>query len=192
MMTTMQGPVLLRVRTRFQLSYAATATLSLRLLPPHRFHLHLPHLYLHLSPPVLHVPSSLTPSSVQRFLLTPQEYSESLGFRFVTHDIFDGGLIDSCAVAELDYVIVSYVCIYVAKQPGHPKHEAVCDEFRRLLQLGVRAILVSERSEETPACGMVEQRGVSAVETVQQRQCSRDSEGSSQRLASACRSQYRK
>jgi hypothetical protein len=42
-------------------------------------------------------------------------------------------------------VIVSYVCIYVAKQAGNPVHEAVCDEWKRLLDGGVRAILVSER-----------------------------------------------
>ena len=52
-----------------------------------------------------------------------------------------------------------YCLIYVAKTPGHPQHEAVCDEFKRLLARGVRAILVSERSEETAACGMMEKRG---------------------------------
>ena len=49
-------------------------------------------------------------------------------------DIFDGGLETACGLesaAELDYVIISYVLIYVAKQKGHPKHEAVCDEVRR-------------------------------------------------------------
>ena len=58
--------------------------------------------------------------------------------------------------------------IYVAKQPGHPKHEAVCDELRRLLDGGVKAILVSERSEETSACGMMESRNVSVERLIEQ------------------------
>jgi len=91
---------------------------------------------------------------------TWREYSEALGFSFSVFDIFDGKLHEACGVDAIDYVIVSYVCIYVAKQPGHPKHEAVCDNFKRLLENGVRAILVSERSEETAACGMMEARGV--------------------------------
>ena len=86
-------------------------------------------------------------------------------------DIFNGGLETACGFsspAELDYVIISYVLIYVAKQPGHPKHEAVCDELKRLLDGGVRAILVSERSEETPGCGMMEARGVPVERLIEQ------------------------
>lgn len=62
----------------------------------------------------------------------------------------------------IDYLILSYVCIYVAKTPGDPRHESVCDELARLLQPagGVRAVLVSERSEETAVCRMMEARGV--------------------------------
>lgn len=72
------------------------------------------------------------------------------------------------ALAELDYVLVSYVCIYVAKQRGDPVHEATCDEWQRLLKGGVRAMLVSERSEETAACGMMEARGVSVERLIEQ------------------------
>ena len=72
------------------------------------------------------------------------------------------------ALAELDYVLVSYVCIYVAKQRGDPAHEATCDEWQRLLKGGVRAMLVSERSEETAACGMMETRGVTVERLIEQ------------------------
>lgn len=101
---------------------------------------------------------------------TWREYSEALGFGFSVFDIFDGKLHEACGVDAIDYVIVSYVCIYVAKQPGHPKHEAVCDNFKRLLESGVRAILVSERSEETAACDMMEARGVPVVRLICQDQ----------------------
>ena len=99
---------------------------------------------------------------------TWREYSEALGFKFHTFDIFDGNLHGACGVDEIDYVIISYVLIYVAKLPGHPKHEAVCDELKRLLDGGVRAILVSERSEETAACGMMEARGVPVERLIDQ------------------------
>jgi len=102
---------------------------------------------------------------------TWRPYSEALGFRFHVFDIFDGGLDSACGLsspAEIDYVIISYVLIYVAKERGHPKHEAVCDELRRLLTSGVRAILVSERSEETPGCGMMEERGVHVERLIEQ------------------------
>ena len=72
------------------------------------------------------------------------------------------------ALAELDYVLVSYVCIYVAKQRGDPVHEATCDEWQRLLKGGVRAMLVSERSEETAACSMMETRGVAVERLIEQ------------------------
>ena len=71
-------------------------------------------------------------------------------------------------LSEIDYVIVSYVCIYVAKTPGDPKHEATCDEWKRMLSGGVRAILLSERSEETAACGMMEKRGVTVERLIEQ------------------------
>ena len=44
----------------------------------------------------------------------------------------------------------------------------VCDELARLLRSGVRAILVSERSEQTPALGMMESRGVDVVRLIDQ------------------------
>lgn len=103
-----------------------------------------------------------------------RDYSEALGFSFHTFDIFDGNLLEACGLDEVDYVIISYVLIYVAKTPGHPQHEAVCDELHRLLKPkaegggGVRAILVSERSEETRACGMMERRGVCVERLVDQ------------------------
>ena len=65
-------------------------------------------------------------------------------------------------------MLVSYVCIYVAKQRGDPAHEATCDEWQRLLGAGVRAMLVSERSEETAACGMMEARGVRVERLIEQ------------------------
>ena len=65
-------------------------------------------------------------------------------------------------------MLISYVLIYVAKQRGHPKHEAVCDSLKALLEGGVRAILVSERSEETPACGMMEARHVPVERLIDQ------------------------
>ena len=64
---------------------------------------------------------------------TWREYSESLGFGFKVFDIFDGGLETALGYdspAQIDYVLISYVLIYVAKQRGHPKHEAVCDELK--------------------------------------------------------------
>jgi len=99
---------------------------------------------------------------------TWSQYSEALGFSFSVFDIFDGDLHKACDIEEIDYVIVSYVCIYVAKQVGHPKHEAVCDNFKRLLERGVRAILVSERSEETAACDMMESRGIAVERLIPQ------------------------
>ena len=69
---------------------------------------------------------------------------------------------------EVDYVLVSYVCIYVAKQRGNPAHEAVCDDLARMLASGARAILVSERSEETAACDMMEARGVPVERLIEQ------------------------
>jgi len=101
---------------------------------------------------------------------TWRSYSEALGFRFEVHDISKGALERTCGLPldEIDYVIVSYVCIYVAKQRGNPAHEAVCDEFHRMLRSGVRAILVSERSEETVACDMMEERGVVVERLIEQ------------------------
>ena len=98
---------------------------------------------------------------------TWREYSEALGFKFHVHDITAGGL-DQLVGQEIDYVIVSYVCIYVAKNKGDPVHEATCDEWKRLLDGGVRALLVSERSEETAACGMMEARGVPVERLIEQ------------------------
>uniref|UniRef100_A0A7S4FA41 Methyltransferase domain-containing protein n=1 Tax=Chrysotila carterae TaxID=13221 RepID=A0A7S4FA41_CHRCT len=95
-------------------------------------------------------------------------YSEALGFQFHVFDIFSGGLFEAIGVSDIDYVIISYVMIYIAKTPGDPRHEAVCDELKRLLQRGVRAIIVSERSETTPACRMMESRGVRVVRLIDQ------------------------
>lgn len=72
------------------------------------------------------------------------------------------------AAYEIDYVLVSYVMIYVAKTPGDPRHEAVIAEFRRLLKSGVRAILVSERSELTAACTMMEKQDVTVERLIDQ------------------------
>ena len=102
---------------------------------------------------------------------TWQAYSEALGFDFKVVDITAGDLPTACGLssaAEIDYVIISYVLIYVAKQPGHPQHEAVCDSLHALLTNGVRAILVSERSEETSACDMMEARGVAVERLIEQ------------------------
>lgn len=101
---------------------------------------------------------------------TWREYSEALGFKFAVHDIKQGGLEETCGLkaGELDYVIVSYVCIYVAKTKGDKQHEATCDEWKRLLDAGVRALLVSERSEETAACDMMEARGVRVERLIEQ------------------------
>ena len=68
----------------------------------------------------------------------------------------------------LDFVIISYVLIYVARERGHPQHEAVCDGLARLLASGVRAILVSERGEENAACAMMEARGVAVERLIDQ------------------------
>jgi len=88
-----------------------------------------------------------------------QETRESNSFGLT---LYHAAFVPQDAPYAVDYVIISYVCIYVAKTPGDPRHEAVCDELRRLLSPsgGVRAILLSERSEETAACGMMERRGV--------------------------------
>ena len=102
---------------------------------------------------------------------TWREYSEALGFGFRVFDAFDGSLETVCGFdspSQIDYVIISYVLIYIAKQKGHPQHEAVCDELKRLLDSGVRAILVSERSEETPGCEMIEARGVAVERLIEQ------------------------
>ena len=101
---------------------------------------------------------------------TWREYSEALGFRFAVHDITASKLEETCGVAvdEIDYVLVSYVCIYVAKVRGDATHEATCDEWKRLLDGGVRAMLVSERSEETAACEMMEARGVPVERLIEQ------------------------
>mmetsp|Transcript_929 Transcript_929/g.3515 ORF Transcript_929/g.3515 Transcript_929/m.3515 type:complete len:305 (+) Transcript_929:399-1313(+) len=95
-------------------------------------------------------------------------YSEALGFNFRQCDIFKDDLRDVCGAGEIDYVVISYVLIYVAKIPGHPDHERVCDMLRDLLTSGVRAILVSERSEETTCCGMMERRGVKVERLIDQ------------------------
>ena len=82
-----------------------------------------------------------------------------------------GGLERTCGLAspaELDYVIISYVLIYVARERGHPRHEAVCDGLARLLASGVRAIIISERPEENAACGMMEARGVPVERLIEQ------------------------
>ena len=60
------------------------------------------------------------------------------------------------------------MCIYVAKTKGDKQHEATCDEWKRLLDGGVRAMLVSERSEETAACDMMEARGVRVERLIEQ------------------------
>ena len=92
------------------------------------------------------------------------EYSEALGFNFRTFDIHAGGkdLVDTCELGtgELDVVVISYVAIYFAKQPGNPQHEAACDMlFKLLSDRQVKMIVLSERSEETPLCSMMERRG---------------------------------
>ena len=59
---------------------------------------------------------AMTPLMTPDGPLVTTQYSEALGFSFSVFDIFDGDLHKACDIEEIDYVIVSYVCIYVAKQ----------------------------------------------------------------------------
>ena len=99
---------------------------------------------------------------------TWRSYSEKLGFKFSVYDINANDLLTHLELDALDYVIISYVLIYVARERGHPRHEAVCDGLARLLASGVRAIIVSERPEENAACGMMEARGVAVERLIDQ------------------------
>ena len=79
-----------------------------------------------------------------------------LGYNFDVWDINDGGLLDKLGLAagELHYVLISYVMIYVTNNP-------VLDMLRDLLvKEGVRALIMSERSESTAACAKMESRGI--------------------------------
>ena len=87
---------------------------------------------------------------------TWEAYVISLGFGFHQWDINDGNLLQKLGLAkdQLDYVIISYVMIYVT-------NDKVLDMLKDLLlKDGVRAIIMSERSEATAACGLMEKRGI--------------------------------
>mmetsp|Transcript_206 Transcript_206/g.439 ORF Transcript_206/g.439 Transcript_206/m.439 type:complete len:424 (-) Transcript_206:71-1342(-) len=104
---------------------------------------------------------------------TWREYSEALGFGFRVFDIHNvtADLCDVCELGtdELDMVVISYVAIYFAKVPGNPQHEAACDMLFKLLKdRRVKMLVVSERSEETPLCSMMERRGCVAERLMDQ------------------------
>ena len=114
-------------------------------------------------------------------------YVEALGYRFLRWNIRDGGLLELLGPGpelafvmirsvvhsslnphfsphsmpssnpELAFVTTSYVLIYVSD-------DRTVDMLAALLKEGAcRAIIVSERSEATAACGMIEKRGVSVA-----------------------------
>ena len=85
-----------------------------------------------------------------------RQYVEGLGFTFYHWDIRDGKLLETMQMTpgDLTFVIISYVLIYCSD-------DATMDMLATLLNDGgVRAIIVSERSESTAGCGMMEARGV--------------------------------
>ena len=97
-------------------------------------------------------------------------YSELLGFPFRQWDINDGNLLQVCEWDRIDYVLISYVLIHVAKTPGVPQHEAVCDMLANLVkQHGVRAIVVCERSPRNKSIEMVAKRDVCVLKLLSQR-----------------------
>ncbi|KAA8497341.1 hypothetical protein FVE85_1070 [Porphyridium purpureum] len=99
-------------------------------------------------------------------------YSEMLGFPFRTWDINDANLHEACGWQDcrIDYVLISYVLIHVAKTPGVPQHEAVCESLCNYMkQDGVRAMLVCERSPRNRSMDMIEARGIQVLRLMSQR-----------------------
>jgi len=85
-----------------------------------------------------------------------EQYVLRLGFKFLPYNINDGNLLGRLGLAkgELEYVIISYIMIYVS-------NDKCLDMFRDLLiRDGVRALIMSERTEATPACKRMENRGI--------------------------------
>ena len=97
------------------------------------------------------------------------QYASPLGFKFMQWDINEHNLLEKLSLepGQLDYIIISYVFIYCTN------HET-CEFLKRLLTDGkVKAIIVSERSEATEACVMIEKLGVK-VERLMSQELGRD------------------
>ena len=97
------------------------------------------------------------------------QYANPLGFKFIQWDINEHNLLEKLALepGQLDYIIISYVFIYCT-------NDETCEFLKRLLTEGkVKAIIVSERSEATEACVMMEKIGVK-VERLMSQELGRD------------------
>mmetsp|Transcript_64919 Transcript_64919/g.130521 ORF Transcript_64919/g.130521 Transcript_64919/m.130521 type:complete len:488 (-) Transcript_64919:71-1534(-) len=125
---------------------------------------------------------SQTPVQLVSLDLMPgwRPFVETMGMQFGTYDIKGPhSLLDVVAALNADegkgpfpdhgvtYVLISYVMIYVSTPE-------VCDMLKALLEAprsgkqGVRAILVSERGEETKPLGMMEKRGTQVARLIDQ------------------------
>ena len=93
-----------------------------------------------------------------------RQYVEGLGFTFYHWDIRDGKLLETMQLVpgDLTYVIISYVLIYCSDDPTMDMLADLVTEG------GVRAIIVSERSESTAGCSMMESRNIHVAKLMDQ------------------------